>query len=125
MDNYPRCLLDPAVLKRGEPPCAADHHVTCGTWPVDKAVKLRCAVVAENRPWSATERRSPKDRKPGRLPGERGVDASVERLPAALTKLGIDGLGVQSGFGGLPAGYDAVLEVEQVLAWAGKMNGHF
>ena len=124
MDNYPWCLLHPAALKRGEPPCAADHHVTSRPWPVGKAVKLRRAVVAENRPWSAAKRRSPKNRKPGRLAGERGIDATVERLPAALTELGIDGVGVQSGFGGLPAGYDAVLEVEQVLAWGGEVNGH-
>jgi len=124
MDNYPWCLLDPAALKRGEPPCAADHNVTSRAWPVSKAVKLRCAVVAENCPRSATKNRSPKNGNPGRLAGKRGIDASVERLPAALTELGIDGLGVQPGFGGLPAGYYAVLEVEQVLAWGGEVEGH-
>jgi len=39
-------------------------------------------------------------------------------------QLGVHGANVEPGFGGLPAGYYAVLEVEQVLAWAGKVGGH-
>jgi len=39
-------------------------------------------------------------------------------------QLRVDPASVEPGLGELPAGDDAVLEVEQVLAWAGKVAGH-
>ena len=105
-------------------PCGPNRYVSAPAWLVNKPIKFSGTVVAKRRARPAAQDGGPEHCHPRRLTREAGVYAEVERLPSAIVQLGVDHADIKSGGGGLPAGYYAVLKVEQVLAWGGEVRGH-
>ena len=108
----------------GDLPCGPNSDVNAPAWRVGKPIEFSGTVVAQRRTRPATQGGGPEHRHPGWLAREGGVYAPVEGLPAADVQLNVGRPNAQAGLGELPAGYDAVLEVEQVLAWGGEVAGH-
>jgi hypothetical protein len=115
MEDDLRCI---SVVSAGcsDLPCGPDRYVNAPAWLVNEPIKFSGTVVAQRRARPSTQDSSPEHRHAGRLACEGGIHAPVERLPSAVVQLRVDQARVEPGFGRLPAGYDAVLEVEQVLA---------
>ena len=112
------------AARKGDLPYRADCHMNATARLVNEPVKFGCGVVAKRGSGSSAKDGGPKQRHPGRLAGEGCVDASVERLPAAIMQLRVRKPNTLARLGNLPTGDNAVLEFEQILACRSELKRH-
>jgi len=96
----------------GDLPGKADRYVNGSGRPVDELVQFGGGLVAQRGTRPAAQDSGPQHRHPGRRAREGGIHTAIERLPAAGVQLRVSDPTAKAGLGNLPAGYDAVLEVE-------------
>jgi len=70
--------------------------------------------MAEDRIGTGAKQRRPECRLPGRLPGEAGIDAPLESLPAVTAHTATYRVRRDAGPGGLTAGYGTTLEPQHI-----------
>ena len=116
MDDDFGCQSLAVTVGHGDLLCRADRHMDASARLIDEPVKFGRGVVAEHGFRSSAQDSGPQQRDPGWLPGEGGVDAAVDRSPAATVHLRVDDPDTLARLGNLPAGDDAVLGFEQFLA---------
>ena len=124
MNDNLRCRPMAFVARKADLPFRADCHMNAAARLVNEPVEFGCGVVAKRSSGSSAKNGGPKQRHPGRLAGEGGVDASVERLPAAIMQLRIRKPNTLARPGNLPTGDNAVLEFEQFLACRRELKRH-
>ena len=70
--------------------------------------------MTEDRIGTGAKQRRPECRFPGRLPGEAGIDAALESLPAATAHTATYRVRRDASPGGLTAGYGTTLEPQHI-----------
>src|SRR5262249_44472969 len=81
---------------------------------VDQAVPLGCCLMAEDGIGTGAKQRRPERRLPGRLPGEAGIDAALESLPAATAHTATYRVRPDASPGGLTASHGTSLELQHI-----------
>jgi hypothetical protein len=101
-----------------------NRHVDQPRGLVNNPVEFGSCAMTQHCPGPGSEDCAAENCGPRRAACVRGVDAAVQRLPAATAEFVVDGRKGQSGLDRLPAGDDAMLEFKQFLVRDRSMNGH-
>jgi hypothetical protein len=124
VNDYLRYRSMEFAARKGDLPYRADRHMNAPARLVNEPVEFGCCVVAKRGARPAAKDSGPKQGDPRRLAGEGGVDAPVERLPAAIMQLRVHEPNTLARLGNLPTGNNAVLEFEQFLAGRRELKRH-
>ena len=122
-DNL-RCRSMAFAARKSDLPYRADCHMNAPARLVNELVQFGSGVVTKRSPRPSAKDSGPKQGDPGRPAGERGVDAPVERLPAAIMQLRVHEPNTLASLGNLPTGDNAGLEVEQFPACRREPKRH-
>ena len=122
-DNL-RCRSMAFAARKSDLPYRADCHMNAPARLVNELVQFGSGVVTKRSPRPSAKDSGPKQGDPGRPAGERGVDAPVERLPAAIMQLRVHEPNTLVSLGKLPSGDNAVLEFDQFLAGRRELKRH-
>ena len=80
--------------------------------------------MTEDRIGTGAKQRRPECRLPGWLPGEAGINAALESLPAATAHTATYCVQRDAGPGSLTAGYGTTLEAQQINGPIRHINWH-